>query len=92
MLSGGGDGGGGGGGGGGGVSGNGGCIAVISRSVSKSSKLATSEIGEYGGLSSEDTLDRVGEAGAKYTGEAAGRLRVGGLSSQVEGMYTGLSG
>ena len=89
MLSGGGDGGGG---GGGGVLGKGGCVTVTSGSVSKSSKLATSEIGEYGGLSSEDTSDRLGEAGVKYTGEAAGRLRVGGLSSQLEGMYTGLSG
>ena len=86
-------GGGDGGGGGGGVSGKGGSVAGISGSVSKSSKLTTSEIGEYGGLSSsEDTSDRVGEAGVKYTGEAEGRLRVDGLSSQVEGMYTGLSG
>lgn len=92
MLPNGGDGGGGG--GGGGVSGKGGGgVAGISGSVSKSSKLVTSEIGEYGGLSSsEDTSDRVGEAGVKYTGEAEGRLRVDGLSSQVEGMYTGLSG
>ena len=64
----------------------------ISGSVSKSSKMATSEMGEYGGLSSEDTLDRVGEAAVKYTGEAEGKLRVGGLSSHVEGTYSGLSG
>ena len=64
----------------------------ISGSVSKSSQMATSEMGEYGGLSSEGTFDRVGEAGATYTGEAEGKLRVGGLSSHVEGTYSGLSG
>ena len=91
-VVGGGDDGGGGGGGGGGVSGRGGGVTGISGSVSRLSKSAASEMGEYGGLSSKDTLDRVEEAGAKYTGDAGDGLRVGGLSSHVEGTYSGLSG
>ena len=89
-VVGGGDDGGSGGGGGGGVSGMGGGVAGISGSVSRLSKSSTSEMGEYRGLSSEDTLDRVGEVVAKYTGDAGGRLREGG-SSHVEGTYFGLS-